>query len=86
MTFYTTNVTIQRNAGARDFRIFNVTGGVTTTIDEPFTEDFEAYFDLDETRNLTLEEIQKTLQGIKQRTGINPAVIYAIFASTTITP
>ncbi|AFY37648.1 filamentous hemagglutinin family outer membrane protein [[Leptolyngbya] sp. PCC 7376] len=27
------NVTVQRNAGAGDFRIFNVTGGVTTTFD-----------------------------------------------------
>lgn len=29
----TTNVTVQRNAGATDFRIFNVTGGVATTFD-----------------------------------------------------
>ncbi|MEM9543098.1 MAG: DUF4347 domain-containing protein [Cyanobacteria bacterium P01_E01_bin.42] len=29
----TTNVTVQRNAGAADFRIFNVTGGAMTTFD-----------------------------------------------------
>ncbi|MDB9314602.1 DUF4347 domain-containing protein [Spirulina sp. CS-785/01] len=29
----TTNVTVQRNTGAKDFRIFDVMGGVTTTFD-----------------------------------------------------
>ena len=33
ITGETTNVTVERNAGAGDFRIFNVTGGVATTFD-----------------------------------------------------
>ncbi|HEY9707026.1 MAG TPA: CHAT domain-containing protein, partial [Oculatellaceae cyanobacterium] len=54
----------------------------TTNVEESFTNRFEEYLGLSETRTVTLAEAQAILRGIEQTTGIRPVIIYARFVST----
>ncbi|MBP0021757.1 MAG: CHAT domain-containing protein [Cyanobacteria bacterium SBLK] len=60
--------------------------GEELAIDELFSDDFESYFGIGDASPLSIGEIQQKLQETARRTGTRPAVIYAVFAPTVITP
>ena len=55
----------------------------TAAIEESFTNSFEQYLGISNTRIVTLAEAQSLLRTIQQTTGIKPAIIYAVFEPTT---
>jgi CHAT domain-containing protein len=55
-------------------------------VDESFSRDFTQQLGLGETEPITLTQAQNTLRKIERATGIKPALIYAVFVPSTITP
>lgn len=55
-------------------------------IDESLSSDFTQALGLGETKPITLAQARNTLRQIESATGIKPAIIYAVFVPSTITP
>lgn len=51
-------------------------------IEKRFTDAYENYFSIGDTRTKTLDEVRQTLRKIEQATGVKPAIVYAMFMPT----
>jgi filamentous hemagglutinin family protein len=58
----------------------------TLAIDDSFKGDFTQALGLGETQGITLPEARNILRRIENASGIKPALIYAVFVPSTITP
>ncbi|HEY9611269.1 CHAT domain-containing protein [Allocoleopsis sp.] len=58
----------------------------TLEIDQSFSNEFTQALGLGKTQPITLSEVQNRLRQIESATGIKPAIIYAVFVPSTITP
>ena len=59
---------------------------IVAQLDATFTSEFENYLGLDDVSNVTLDQEQQILQNIEQATGIKPALLYVVFAPSTLPP
>ncbi|MEA5467727.1 CHAT domain-containing protein [Spirulina sp. 06S082] len=57
-----------------------------TSYDDLFSDDFTSYFGVEDVAGITLEEVQRYLKEAERRTGLRPAIIYAVFSPASITP
>jgi CHAT domain-containing protein len=58
----------------------------TLEIDKSFSDEFTQALGLAKTQPITLSEVQNRLRQIESATGIKPAIIYAVFVPSPITP
>ncbi|MEW6497232.1 MAG: CHAT domain-containing protein, partial [Cyanobacteriota bacterium] len=55
-------------------------------IDDSLSSDFTQALGLGETKPITLTQARNTLRQIETATGIKPAIVYAVFVPSTVTP
>jgi CHAT domain-containing protein len=55
-------------------------------VDDSFSSDFTQGLGVSQARRVTLSEARNTIRQVENATGIKPALIYAVFVPSTITP